>query len=81
MEGKIVVLKKTREIPVKMRHPWIYSGAISRVSGNPYPGDVVLVMSYKKEPLGYGWYSPKSQIRVRMLSYDTEEKIDEEFFF
>lgn len=48
MEGKIVVLKKTREIPVKMRHPWIYSGAISRVSGNPYPGDVVLVMSYKK---------------------------------
>ena len=82
MGEKIVILKKSREIPVKRRHPWVFSGAISKVFGDPGYGDVVLVLSYKKEELGYGWYSPRSQIRVRMLSFGmSDEKIDDEFFF
>jgi 23S rRNA (cytosine1962-C5)-methyltransferase len=63
-----VVLGRKREFSVLRRHPWIYSGAIAE--GEAGRGETVEVVSAGGERLGFGAYSPDSQIRVRMLSFD-----------
>lgn len=69
-----VILKVGREWSVQRRHPWIFSGAIESAAGE----GVVRVKSSRDETLGYGWISPASQIRVRMLSFDSRvEPTDE----
>jgi 23S rRNA (cytosine1962-C5)-methyltransferase len=64
-----VVLGKSRDFTVRRRHPWIFSGAIDRAPEGVAPGETVEVVAAGGERLGYGSYSPASQIRVRMLSF------------
>ena len=66
---KQVVLKAGRERSVLKGHPWIFSGALEDVdaASSPSAGETVEVISSKGEKLGCGWYSPASQIRVRMV--------------
>ncbi|MGN0833910.1 MAG: class I SAM-dependent rRNA methyltransferase [Kiritimatiellia bacterium] len=65
------VLRKGRERSVSRHHPWIFSGALAEVAPEPSaPGETVEMVTAAGEPLGYGSYSPCSQIRVRMLSFD-----------
>jgi 23S rRNA (cytosine1962-C5)-methyltransferase len=73
-------LSKGRARPVWAGHPWVLSGAIGSVTGVPSAGDVVLVKDHDGRPIGPGFFSPRSTIRVRMLAMDPEVKIDEEFF-
>lgn len=68
-----LVLHRGRERSVLRRHPWILSGAVASVSGAGSPGDPVRVLSADKRVLGYGHYSPASQIRVRMLAFGESE--------
>ncbi|MDX1522711.1 MAG: class I SAM-dependent rRNA methyltransferase, partial [Anaerolineae bacterium] len=75
-----VILKPGREKSVKNRHPWIFSGAISRVEGDPSNGDVVDVWNSKARFVARGVYNPKSQIRVRLLSWNPNDTIDESFW-
>lgn len=76
-----LVLKKGREKPVQNRHPWVFSGAIAQISGvNPGPGDLVDIISSDGDWLARGYYNPMSQIRARILSWDTEQSIDEAFW-
>ena len=63
-----VVLRKGREKSVVRRHPWIFSGAIDSADTDIAPGETVLVRAADGTALGYGWHSPASQIRVRMLT-------------
>ena len=72
-----VRLKKGREKSVLEGHPWVFSGALSAVSGEPEPGDVVRVTDARGGFLAYGHFSPGSQIRLRLLSWREEEAIDE----
>ena len=84
-----IVLKAKRDYSVRKRHPWIFSGAVddrvcaSLTSGedaaSPLPGETVEVASADGELIGYGSYSPKSQIRVRMLSFDPKRVPDGAF--
>lgn len=74
-----ITLKPGRDKSVRRRHPWIFSGAIADVSGNPESGETVHVCEHNGSLLGSGAYSPSSQIRVRMWSFDTKEKIDKDF--
>ena len=75
-----VVLRKGRERSVSRRHPWIFSGAVAEVSAEPSaPGETVEVVAADGETLGYGSYSPRSQIRVRMLSFEPERTPDAAF--
>ncbi len=67
-----VVLKPKRDYATRHRHPWIFSGAIESVSGAPKTGETVVVADSSGEVLGYGSWSPASQIRVRMLSFDKD---------
>ena len=60
-------LKKNKDQAVKRFHPWIFSGAIDRIEGNPSDGDIVKVYSDKGDFLALGHYSPGS-IAIRILS-------------
>ena len=62
---KTILLKKGRERSVVKGHPWIFSGAVE--SGEAAAGEAVAVCGANGERLGTGWYSPASQIRVRMV--------------
>jgi len=75
-----LILERGREKSVLNRHPWLFSGAISRVAGNPQPGDLVQVMDGNGRFLSTGYYNPHSQIRVRLLSWQGEEPIDAGFW-
>ncbi len=74
-DGKIVI-KRGREKPIRQQHPWIFSGAIDEVKGNPTPGDIVTVVDGSGHFLARGYWNPKSQIQVRILSWQ-DEPIDE----
>jgi 23S rRNA (cytosine1962-C5)-methyltransferase len=68
-----VVLHTGRARAVRRRHPWVLSGAVDRVEGGPGPGDWVRVVSGEGEPIGFGHFSPHSNIRVRLLTWGKEE--------
>jgi len=73
VEGDLVArvqLKRGKTKPILCGHPWIFSGAIARHEGDPDVQDVVEVVDDQGRPLGYGLWSPQSQIRVRMLTVD-----------
>ncbi|MGI6376223.1 MAG: class I SAM-dependent rRNA methyltransferase [Anaerolineae bacterium] len=70
-----VWLKRGRERSVLNRHPWLFSGAVHHLAGEPQPGDLVTVRSATGEALGVGYYNPRSQIVVRLLAW-AEREID-----
>ena len=71
-------LKRGREKSLKRRHPWIFSGAVEKASGKA--GDTVEVMDSAKKVLARAAYSPKSQIRARVWTFDPKEDVDAAFF-
>ena len=79
MDAARLVLKPGREKSLRHRHPWIFSGAIERVEGSPQPGDAVAVTGPDGEPLAWAAWSPSSQIRARVWSFDASARIDEAF--
>ena len=76
----IVTLKPSKEKSLLRRHPWIYANAIDRVDGKPAPGATVIVRSAEGRFLARAAYSPHSQIRARVWSFDENEPIDHAFF-
>ena len=74
-----VWLKRGRERSVLNRHPWLFSGAVHHLAGEPQPGDLVTVRSATGEALGVGYYNPRSQIVVRLLAW-AEREIDAAFW-
>ena len=72
-------LKPGREKPVLRRHPWIFSGAIADIDGEPSDGQTVDVIDANATFLAKGSYSSKSQIRVRIWSWDPDAIIDQSF--
>jgi 23S rRNA (cytosine1962-C5)-methyltransferase len=75
-----IILKPGREKSLLRRHPWIFSGAIARVEGDPQPGQTVDILSDKSQFLARGAYSPISQIRARVWTFDPQEIVDTDFF-
>lgn len=66
-----IILKKSREDSLKRFHPWVFSGAIAQIVGNPAEGDVVSVYSSEGYFLAAGHYQIGS-IAVRVLSFETD---------
>ncbi len=75
-----VRLKSGREKPINNRHPWIFSGAIAATEGDPQSGDIVRVTDSGGKFLAQGYYNPRSQIAVRLLTWDRETAIDADFW-
>lgn len=71
-----IIIKRGREKPILQQHPWIFSGAVDRVEGNPTPGDIVTVKSTDGKFLARGYWNPRSQIQVRILTWH-DEPIDD----
>jgi len=78
--GKKIILGKGREKSALRYHPWIFSGAVSRVEGSPSAGETVEVFTDAGKLLGRAGYSPDSSIRARFWSFDPDQPIDEMFF-
>ncbi|WP_105199162.1 MULTISPECIES: class I SAM-dependent methyltransferase [unclassified Pseudoalteromonas] len=75
-----IYLQPGREKSLKRKHPWIFSKAVKKVKGNLALGDTVTVYDSQGKFLATAAYSPESQIRARVWSFDEHEQIDVEFF-
>jgi len=75
-----LILKPGREKSLLRRHPWIFSGAVARVDGDPGAGVTVEVFSSNGDFLARAAYSPHSQIRARVWTFDPDEVVDADFF-
>lgn len=75
-----LILKPEREKSLNRRHPWIFEGAIDKEIGKPRIGSTVDIISNSGEWLAKGAYSPHSQIRVRVWTFDKNITIDNTFF-
>ncbi|MCO4797572.1 MAG: class I SAM-dependent methyltransferase [Colwelliaceae bacterium] len=75
-----IYLKVTREKSLLRKHPWVFSKAVNKIKGNPMLGDTVDIFDHKNNWLAKGAYSPESQIRIRIWSFNENEEIDREFF-
>ena len=78
MSYKKVYLKAGKEESLKRFHPWVFSGAIARVEGEPEEGEIVDVYTSKKEFIACGHFQIGS-IAVRVLTFRQEE-INREFW-
>ena len=78
MSYKKVYLKAGKEESLKRFHPWVFSGAIAKVEGEPEEGEVVDVYTSKKEFIACGHFQIGS-IAVRVLTFRQEE-INHEFW-
>lgn len=79
MESPVkVILKSGKDQSLRRRHPWIFSGAIKKILGNPAEGDLVHVYDNKDEFLAAGHYQIGS-ITIRVISFEREE-IDAAFW-
>lgn len=78
MPVKKVILKKGKERSLERFHPWVFSGAVQHMEGNPAEGDITGVFSAAGKFLGCGHFA-SSSITVRVLTFD-DEVPGEEFF-
>jgi 23S rRNA (cytosine1962-C5)-methyltransferase len=62
-------LKPKKERALKNRHPWVFSGAVAKVRGNPRPGDVLEIVSAEKEVLGYAHATKGKTIVARVFHF------------
>jgi len=75
-----VILKKGKEKAVHQKHPWVFSGAIDKVKGDPANGDVIRVLAADKSFLAYGYYNAQSRVAARLLEWDEERTIDKAWY-
>jgi len=73
-----IVLKSGKDQSVMRRHPWLFSGAIKKIHGNPSDGDLVNVYNNKDEFLAIGHYQ-NGTIAVRILDFNRDH-LDEDFW-
>lgn len=75
-----VILKQGRDKAVVQHHPWVFSGAIGRLEGELADGDTVEVCDAGGRWLARGYLNRRSQITVRLLTWDQDEPIDAAFW-
>jgi len=73
-----VILKSGKDQSLRRYHPWIFSGAIKKMSGDPEEGELVEVFTNHDEYLATGHYQ-KSSIAIRVISFEQEE-INQDFW-
>ncbi|MDB5841498.1 MAG: m5C1962 methyltransferase RlmI [Herminiimonas sp.] len=76
----IITIKQGKEKSLLERQPWIYASAVERVDGKPHekrkPGATALVQSSSAKFLARAAFSPDSQIRARVWTFDEDEPVD-----
>ena len=79
MSFAAVTLKKGEGRTLKAGGAWIYDNEIESVVGSFEDGDIVLVHDFDGYPMGRGFINRNSKIRVRMMTRNIHQEIDEEF--
>lgn len=74
-----IYLVKGREKSLRRKHPWVFSRGISKVEGEPALGETVDIFTHDGKWLAKAAYSPNSQIRARVWSFNKED-INKAFF-
>ncbi len=74
-----VTLHAGREKSLRLRHPWVFSGAIAAVEGPPGSGETVAVCSADGAFLASAAWSPLSAIRARVWTFDAHQRVDAAF--
>ncbi|MDH5506860.1 MAG: class I SAM-dependent methyltransferase [Anaerolineae bacterium] len=74
-----LILKPDRQKSLLRRHPWVFSGAVARLVGQPQPGAVVDILASDGQFLAQAAYSPDSQIRARVWTWDRQDHVDTAF--
>ena len=69
MQANLILATGKERAPMQ-GHPWIFSGAIKSFSGKMSSGSTVTVHSDDGKFIGRAAYSPSSQIRARIWSWD-----------
>ncbi|MEX2461755.1 MAG: class I SAM-dependent rRNA methyltransferase [Paenibacillaceae bacterium] len=75
-----VYLQRKRKKRLEQGQPWIFQNEVERIEGEPQAGSLVTVFSYVGQFLAVGYYNPKSQIVVRVVSYKPMENLSNSFF-
>ncbi|SDP75145.1 SAM-dependent methyltransferase /23S rRNA m(5)C-1962 methyltransferase [Ralstonia sp. 25mfcol4.1] len=76
----VVTLKPGKEKSLLRRHPWVYATGIASTEGRCEAGSTVVIRSADGRFLARGAYSPESQIRVRVWTFDENEPVDHAMF-
>ena len=75
-----ITLKSGREAALLRGHPWVFSGAVSGIKGQPADGDIVLAKDAKGQSLALGFFNSRTDISFRVLTRDCEKAIDAAFW-
>ena len=75
---KTITLRHGKDRLLQRRHPWVFESSVA--SGKADPGETVRVLTGEGVFAGWAAYSPSSQIRLRIWTFDEAERIDEAFF-
>ncbi|KAI3593877.1 23S rRNA (cytosine(1962)-C(5))-methyltransferase [Cupriavidus sp. U2] len=76
----VITLKPGKEKSLLRRHPWVYATGIASTEGRCEAGSTVVIRSADGRFLARGAYSPESQIRVRVWTFDENEPVDHAMF-
>ncbi len=79
MNPRVLLLPK-RARPFYGRHPWVFAGAVAAVEGEPADGEVVDLVAHGGDFVARGLFNSRSQIRVRLYTWDAAVEIDGAFF-
>ena len=81
MPESIVTLKKGEGREFGQGGPWIYDNEIDTIVGTFKNGDIVAVQAFNGYMLGRGYINQNSKIRIRMMTRNAEQLIDDEFIY
>ncbi len=79
MSFAVVTLKKGEGRTVKAGGAWIYDNEIASIMGDFADGDLVLVHDFDGYPMGRGFINRHSRIRIRMMTRNIHQEVDENF--
>ncbi|MEY4591594.1 MAG: hypothetical protein RIR18_489 [Pseudomonadota bacterium] len=80
MQKPALILHPGKERSVFKRHPWLFAGSIAHLTGRVKAGETVDICTDNGEVLARAAFSPQSQIRARIWSFNPDETIDDAFF-
>jgi 23S rRNA (cytosine1962-C5)-methyltransferase len=75
-----ITLKKGREAALLRGHPWVFSGAVDAIKGDPTEGDIVLAKDAAGKPLALGFFNPRTDIAFRVLTQNCLQVISADFW-
>src|SRR3982074_723353 len=75
-----VILKRKITNRIVSGHPSVYANEVEKIEEGIDPGNIVELFCHDKKFIGRGYFNPRSQILVRLLTRDRNEEINAEFF-